>query len=37
MLNKANSAGVDIQAVGIEWNEGICKYRSILKVDLAKW
>ena len=37
MLNKAHSAGVDIQAVGIEWKMGICKYRSILTVDLKKW
>ena len=37
MLNKAHSAGVDIQAVGIEWNKGICNYRSILTVDLEKW
>ena len=37
MLNKAHSAGVDIQAVGIEWKMGICKYRSILTVDLKEW
>ena len=37
MLNKAHSAGVDIQAVGIEWEMGICKYRSTLTVDLKEW
>ena len=37
MLVKADKAGVDIQAVGVEWKESVCIFRSMLSIDLQKW